>query len=128
MDAIPRIRSNREPESERGRQIAMKSVARGVVGAVIVAAALSGCGSSPPSTGVLTGRVAACTLFAARHPTTVTVYAREHLVATQRLPGAGTAFRFSLPAGRYLLKDATGSYPVVVSKGGTRHVPEFACG
>jgi hypothetical protein len=111
-----------------GVKIGMKSMARGVVGSMVITAALSGCGSSPPSTGILTGQVAACTLFAARHPTTVTVYAREHLVATQRLPGAGTAFRFSLPAGRYLVKDATGSYPVVVSRGRTRHVPEFVCG
>jgi hypothetical protein len=98
-----------------------------VVGVVIIAVALSGCGAASPTTGVLTGVVAPCTLYAARHPTTVTVYAREHLVATQRLPGAGAAFRFSLAAGRYLVKDVTGSYPVVVSKGRTTQVPEFVC-
>jgi hypothetical protein len=102
-------------------------VCRAIIGAMIIAVALSGCGSSPPTTGVLTGRVAACTLYAARHPTTVTVYAHERLVATQRLPGAGMTFRFTLPTGPYLVKDATGSYPVVVSKGRTWHVPEFLC-
>lgn len=105
----------------------MKSMVWGVV-AMVLGVSLFGCASSaPPVTGVVTGRVAACTLYAYRHPTTVTVYAHEHLVAMQRLPGAGTAFRFSLPDGRYLLKDATGSYPIVVSKERNTHVPEFLC-
>jgi hypothetical protein len=98
-----------------------------VVGVVIIAVALSGCGAASPTTGVLTGRVAPCTLYAARHRTTVTVYAHERLVATQRLPTARTTFRFSLPAGRYLVKDATGLYPVIVSRGRTERVPEFFC-
>lgn len=105
----------------------MKSVVRAAVGAMIVAVSMSGYASSPPNIGVLTGRVAACTLFAARHATTVTVYARDRVVATKRLPGAGTTFRFSLTAGRYLLKDATGSYPVALTKGRSTHVPEFLC-
>ena len=103
-------------------------VSRAIIGAMIIVAALSGCGSSPPTTGVLTGEVAGCTPYAGRHPTTVTVYARERLVATQRLPRAGLAFRFSLTAGRYLVKDATGSYPVVVSRGRTTRVSGFICG
>jgi len=98
-----------------------------VVGVVINAVALSGCGAASPTTGVLTGQVEPCTLYAAGQQTTVTVYARERVVATQRLPGAGTTFRFSLPAGRYLVKDVTGSYPVVVSRGRTERVPEFFC-
>ena len=102
-------------------------MARGMVGVMAIAVALSGCGSAPTTTGILTGRVAACTMFAYRQPTTVTVYAGEHLVATQRLPGAGRTFRFSLPARRYLVKDATGSYAVAVSKGRTSHLPEFFC-
>ena len=53
----------------------MKS-ASGVVGAIIVAVSLASCSSSPPPiTGVVTGRVAACTLFAFLHSTTVSRYA-----------------------------------------------------
>ena len=109
--------------------MAMRSMFWGVVGSLLLAVSLFGCASpAPPITGVMTGRVAGCTLYAYRHPTTVTVYVHEHLVATQRLTGAGRTFRFSLPAGRYLLNDATGSYPVVVSRGRTVRVPEFVCG
>jgi len=97
-----------------------------VVGVGIIAVALSGCGAASPTTGVLTGRVEACVLHVASQPITVTVYARERLVATQRVPYGGR-FRFSLPAGRYLVKDATGSSSVAVSRGRTERVPEIFC-
>jgi hypothetical protein len=94
---------------------------------MIVASALTACGSSPPTTGVLTGRVAACTEYAFQHPTIVSVYAHDRLVATKRLPGAGRTFRFTLSAGWYLVKDANSSHVVAVSKGRTRRVPEVIC-
>jgi hypothetical protein len=82
-----------------GASQSVTSVARAIVGAMIVASALTACGSSPPTTGVLTGRVAACTEYAFQHPTIVSVYAHDRLVATKRLPGAGRTFRFTLSRG-----------------------------
>ena len=127
VERLPRILSNREPKSDQGRQMVMKAMAWSIAGAIIVAVGVSGCGSSPPTTGVVTGRVAACTLVSARHRTTVTVYDHERLVATQRLQGSEPAFRFSLPAGSYVVKDANGSKRVVVSNGRITHVPELLC-
>lgn len=127
VECLRTILWTENPESDTGRQSVMKSMARGVVAAMLVAVVLAACSTPPPTTGVLTGQVAACTLYAFKHPTTVTVYAHNLLVATQRLQGAGRTFRFSLPGGSYLVKDATGSYPVILSKGRTRHVPEFFC-
>src|ERR1700730_4694612 len=103
-------------------------MAWGVVGVMIIAVALSGCGSSPPATGIVTGRVAACTAFSTNHPTTVYVYKDQSLVATQRLPHAGLSYRFSLPVGRYLVKGiASTLYPVVVSKGAITRTRLFLC-
>ena len=47
---------DREPWRDKGRQIVMMSAARGTAGVMIIAVVLSGCGSGPASTGVLTGR------------------------------------------------------------------------
>jgi hypothetical protein len=95
---------------------------------MIIVVVLAARGSVPHSiarpTGVVTGIVAACTASAV--PTTVYAYAGQHLVATQRTD-EGTTFRFSLPVGKYSVRDESGSYPVVVSKGGIARVPEQIC-
>jgi hypothetical protein len=99
-----------------------------MIGTMITVVMLAACSSaphsSPRSVGSVMGIVAPC--FASAVQTTVFVYAGQHVVATGRTH-EGTIFRFSLPVGKYSVRDASGSYPVVVSKGGIARVPEQIC-
>jgi len=92
---------------------------------------MAGCSTAQRSesrpTGRVTGVVAACTAYAFDHPASVSVYAGKHMVATQRLTHADIGFRFSLPVGRYSVRDENGSHAVSVAKGATAHIPEFMC-
>ncbi len=145
-----RIQSDWEPESDRGRQIAVKLMARAVVvvGVVSIALGLSGCGPVPPSTGVLTGRAWGCMSVI---PPTVQVYASiyagednaalqrveslgvdsgEHLVASQKVARSGDTYRFVLHSGRYVLYNWSTDVArlVTVAGGGTtRAILPRAC-
>jgi hypothetical protein len=127
----------------------MKSMARGVVGAMIIAMGLSGCGSSPPSTGVLTGQAWSCSLG---HVSSTTVYvftsiyvgedsaalqrvnnlgvdSGEHVKATQVVT-SGDTYRFVLRPGRYVVYDSgvgSARLVTVASKGMTRADFSHSC-
>jgi len=117
----------------------MMTLVRIMVGAAIIIAVLSGCGSTTPSTGVLTGRAWGCMSVV---PPTVQVYASlyagedaaalqrveslgadsgEDLVATQKVARAGDTFRFVLHSGRYVVYDWSTDFArlVTVAGGGT---------
>lgn len=143
IEPLPIILSNWERESDRGRQIAVKLMARGlvVVGVMAIALGFSGCGAAPPSTGVLTGRAWGCMSVI---PPTVQVYASiyagevnaalqrvqslgddsgERLVATQKVATSGDTYRFVLHSGRYVVYDWSTDFArlVTVAGGGTTH-------
>jgi hypothetical protein len=104
----------------------MKTTARGIVGAIMIAVVLSGCGSAQSFTGVLTGQAWSCSLGRQVSSTTVyvfaSIYAREdsaalqrvthfgvdsgeHVVATQRV-ASGDTYRFDLHPGHYIVYDS----------------------
>lgn len=94
---------------------------------VLAIAVASGCGTSPISTGVLTGRPPACTEAALKQPTIVSVYSGAHLVVTRKFPNAMTTYRFTLPPGSYSVRVAAGVFSIRVRKGRTTRVPEPFC-
>lgn len=140
-ERLPRNLSNREPESDWGRQIAMKSVAWGLVAAMGIAVVLSGCGSSSPTTGVLMGRAWSCSFGKQVSSTTVYVFASiyagkdsaalqrvnslgvdsgERVVATQRMV-SGDKYRFVLRPQKYVVYDSGAGFArlVTVTSDGT---------
>lgn len=114
-----------------GRQGSWAAVASLVIAAVI-GLALSGCGSASTSpSGVLTGTVRACTLYADRHGVDLQIYRGNVVVASKHVAG-NTTYKFVLPAGRYFI--STGgplrlAHPVVLNAGSTVHmdIPSFMC-
>ena len=103
--------------------MAMKSMARGVVGAILTAVGLSACGSSPPTPGVLTGQAWSCTSGRQVASTIVYVFASlyagedgaalqrvnslgvdsgEHIVATQQV-ASGHTYHFVLQPQHYVV-------------------------
>jgi len=116
-------------------------MARGVVGATIIAVALSGCGASPPTAGVVTGRAWSCSFGKQVSSTTVYVFASiyagkdsaalqrvnslgvdsgERVVATQRMV-SGDKYRFVLRPQKYVVYDSGAGFArlVTVTSDGT---------
>jgi len=126
----------------------MMTLVRGMVGAAITVVVLSGCGSTTPSTGVLTGQAWGCMSVI---PPTVQVYASiypdedgaalqrieslgvdsgEHLVATEKVALSDDTYRFVLHPGRYIVYDGSTDVARLVSVAGggtTRALLPRAC-
>ena len=110
-------------------------MAGGVVGALIVVVGLSGCGSSPPTTGVLTGQAWSCSFGREVSSTTVyvfaSIYAGKETAALQRVNSLGTdsgervvakqrvtsgdKYRFVLRPGRYVVYNSGTGLPRLVT-------------
>jgi hypothetical protein len=104
----------------------MNTAGRGMVGVLIVAVVMSGCGVAPPSPGVLTGQAWSCSLGRQVSSTTVYVFTSiyagednaalqrvnslgvdsgEHVKATQRVT-SGDTYHFVFRPGRYVVYDS----------------------
>jgi hypothetical protein len=127
----------------------MMKLVQGIFGAAMIVVVLSGCDSTTPSTGVLTGQAWGCVSVI---PPKVQVYASiyagedeaalqrveslgvdsgERLVATQRVARSGGTYRFVLHSGRYVVYDWSSDFArlVTVADGGTTRalLPHQAC-
>jgi hypothetical protein len=129
--------------SDRGRQRIMKSMIRSLLGATVIAVALSACSAASPAAGVLTGRAWSCTFGRRVSSTTVYVFASnypgqdgatlqrvnslgvdsgERLIATQRVI-SGHQYRFVVRPQRYVVYDSGSGFArlvIVTSEGTTR--------
>lgn len=115
---------------------ALKSVVRMIVVSVLGIMTLAACGQPTQTSGTVTGLASPCIgppfpgLNTHDFQYTVSIYQGSRKVSEQRLTGdAGSTYRFSVPPGRYQLRNPPGSMNVTVREGKTTHVNLFEpCG